>query len=123
MAKDDILTIEDVLNKSGRYLPEDDVAYIRRAYDFAEEAHKEQYRKSGEAYIIHPVQVAGILVELEMDPETIAGGFLHDVVEDTEVTIDVIETEYNHEVAMHVDAVTKLGKIKYKSKEALQPEK
>src|SRR5690625_1352105 len=122
MAKDDVLTIEDVLREAGRYLIEDDVAYIRRAYDFAEQAHKDQYRKSGEAYIIHPIQVAGILVELEMDPETIAGGFLHDVVEDTEVTIDVIETEFNHEVAMLVDGVTKLGKIKYKSKEALQAE-
>ncbi|HLR41312.1 MAG TPA: bifunctional (p)ppGpp synthetase/guanosine-3',5'-bis(diphosphate) 3'-pyrophosphohydrolase [Virgibacillus sp.] len=122
MAKDDVLTIEDVLKEAGRYLIEDDVAYIRRAYDFAEQAHKDQYRKSGEAYIIHPIQVAGILVELEMDPETIAGGFLHDVVEDTEVTIDAIETEFNHEVAMLVDGVTKLGKIKYKSKEALQAE-
>src|SRR5690625_620901 len=122
MAKDDVLTIEDVLKEAGRYLIEDDVAYIRRAYDFAEQAHKDQYRKSGEAYIIHPIQVAGILVELEMDPETIAGGFLHDVVEDTEVSIDAIETEFNHEVAMLVDGVTKLGKIKYKSKEALQEE-
>src|SRR5690625_4725133 len=122
MAKDDVLTIEDVLREAGRYLIEDDVAYIRRAYDFAEQAHKDQYRKSGEAYIIHPIQAAGILVELEIDTETIAGRFLHDVVEDTVVTIDVIETEFNHEVAMLVDGVTKLGKIEYKSKEALQAE-
>src|SRR5699024_5614208 len=122
MAKDDVLTIEDVLKEAGRYLIEDDVAYIRRAYDFAEQAHKDQYRKYGEAYIIHPIQVAGILVELEMDPETIAGGFLHDVVEDTEVISDASETELNNEVDMIVDVVTKLSKIKYKSKEALQAE-
>ena len=122
MAKGDILTIEDVIHKARRYLIEEDVAFIHRAYDFAEYAHRDQYRKSGEPYIVHPVQVAGILVEMGMDSETIAGGFLHDVVEDTEVTFEDLETEFNHEVATLVDGVTKLGKIKYKSKEALQAE-
>jgi len=122
MAKDDILTIEDVIGKATRYLPDDDIAFIRSAYNYAKQAHKDQYRKSGEAYIIHPIQVAGILVELEMDPETIAGGFLHDVIEDTNISFESIETEFNHEVAMLVDGVTKLGKIKYKSKEVLQAE-
>src|SRR5699024_2184541 len=122
MSKDDILTIEDVIGKATRYLPDDDIAFIRSAYNYAKQAHKDQYRKSGEAYIIHPIQVAGILVELEMDPETIAGGFLHDVIEDTNISFESIETEFNHEVAMLVDGVTKLGKIKYKSKEALQAE-
>src|SRR5699024_4671707 len=79
-----------------------------------------QYRKSGEAYIVHPVQVAGILVDLKMDPVTIAGGFLHDVVEDTNVTLDTLEEEFGEAVAMLVDGVTTLGKIKYQSKEALQ---
>ncbi|WP_164668509.1 RelA/SpoT family protein [Virgibacillus doumboii] len=122
MAKEDILTIEDVLGKARRYLTEEDTLFLRRAYDFAESAHKDQFRKSGESYIVHPVQVAGILVELEMDPETIAGGFLHDVVEDTNVSLEELEEHFNHEVAMLVDGVTKLGKIKYKSKEALQAE-
>ncbi|WP_099158624.1 RelA/SpoT family protein [Virgibacillus ndiopensis] len=122
MAKEAILTIEDIVDKARQYLTEDDAAFIRRAFQYAEHAHADQFRKSGEPYIIHPVQVAGILVELEMDPETIAGGFLHDVVEDTDVTVDQLEEEFNHEVAMLVDGVTKLGKIKYKSKEAIQAE-
>ncbi|ASK63092.1 (p)ppGpp synthetase [Virgibacillus phasianinus] len=122
MAKDDILTSEDVIDRAREYLSEDDAAFVRRAYEFAERAHSDQFRKSGEPYIIHPVQVAGILAELEMDSETIAGGFLHDVVEDTTVTLEDLEENFNHEVAMLVDGVTKLGKIKYKSKEAIQAE-
>lgn len=122
MSKDKILTADEVIEKASLYLSEDDTRFIRRAYDYAQEAHKEQYRKSGEPYIIHPVQVAGILVELEMDPVTIAGGFLHDVVEDTNVTVDELKNTFNEEVAMLVDGVSKLGKIKYKSKEAQQAE-
>lgn len=122
MAKEDILTIEDVLNKARRYLAEDDVDFLQRAYDYAANAHENQFRKSGEPYIIHPVQVAGILLDLEMDPETVAGGFLHDVVEDTDVTTEDLQKSFNYEVAMLVDGVTKLGKIKYKSKEAIQAE-
>lgn len=122
MSKDDILTIEDVMHKTSRYLPEKDIAFIRRAYNFAKDAHVHQFRKSGEPYIIHPVQVASILVDLQMDPETIAGGFLHDVIEDTDITLEDIEAAFNKEVAILVDGVTKLGKIKYKSKEALQAE-
>jgi len=122
MAKDDILSIEDVINKARDYLTSDDARFLKRVYAFSENAHKGQIRKSGEPYITHPVQVAGILVNLEMDPETIAGGLLHDVVEDTDVTLEELEETFNHEVAMLVDGVTKLGKIKYKSKEALQAE-
>src|SRR5699024_7546601 len=122
MAKDELLTSEEVIGKARSYLSKEDAGFLHRAYKFAEDAHKDQYRKSGEPYIVHPVQVAGILVELEMDPVTIAGGFLHDVVEDTEVTLEQIEDAFDEEVAMLVDGVTKLGKIKYKSKEALQAE-
>lgn len=122
MAKDDMLTIEDITDKVSAYVSEDDISFINRAYKYAYEAHKNQYRKSGEPYIIHPVQVAGILVGLQMDPETIASGFLHDVVEDTDVTLDQLKEAFNSEVAMLVDGVTKLGKIKYKSKEAQQAE-
>src|SRR5699024_11012741 len=119
MAMDTILTIEEILKTASSYLDEEDMDILKRAYVFAKNAHAEQYRRSGEPYIIHTVQVAGILVELGMDPETIAGGFLHDVVEDTDVTLEAIEESFNHEVAMLVDGVTKLGKIKYKSKEVL----
>ncbi|SFD57302.1 GTP pyrophosphokinase [Lentibacillus persicus] len=122
MAKEEILTSEDVINKARTYLSKEDADYLYRAYKYAETAHKDQYRKSGEPYIVHPVQVAGILVDLEMDPVTIAGGFLHDVVEDTDVTLESLEDSFDHELAMLVDGVTKLGKIKYKSKEALQAE-
>jgi len=122
MSKDDILTIEDILYMARSYLNKEDTEFIRRAYEFAKRAHANQYRKSGEPYIIHPTQVAGILVDLKMDPATIVGGFLHDVVEDTEETLEVIEETFNSEVAMLVDGVTKLGKIKYKSKEAIQAE-
>ncbi|GAB3802130.1 RelA/SpoT family protein [Virgibacillus kimchii] len=122
MAKGDILTIEEIINKAEKYLSEDDISFLWKAYEFAKEAHKDQFRKSGEPYIIHPVQVAGILVDLEMDAETIAGGFLHDVVEDTEITFEEIEHAFNHEIALLVDGVTKLGKIKYKSQEAIQAE-
>jgi len=122
VAKEIVLTAEEVIDKASVYLSSQDIDFIRRAYEYAHEAHKDQYRKSGEAYIVHPVQVAGILVDLKMDAETIAGGFLHDVVEDTDYTLKDIEEAFNHEVAMLVDGVTKLGKIKYKSKEELQAE-
>jgi guanosine-3',5'-bis(diphosphate) 3'-pyrophosphohydrolase len=122
MSKDQILTAENVIEQASHYLSSDDTAFIRRAYEYAKSAHEGQFRKSGEAYIIHPVQVAGILVHLELDPETIAGGFLHDAVEDTNVTIEELEQHFGNEVAMLVDGVTKLGKIKYKSKEAQQAE-
>jgi len=122
MAKDEILTITDIINKAKTYLLEDDVELIQRAYEYAKDSHKDQYRKSGEPYIIHPVQVAGILANLGMDAETIAGGFLHDVVEDTDVKLEDLEEAFNYEVAMLVDGVTKLGKIKYESKEVQQAE-
>lgn len=122
MAKDQNISAEDVLNKTSEYLNEENVAFVKRAYKFAENAHKDQFRKSGEPYIIHPIQVAGILADLEMDPATIAAGFLHDVVEDTEVTLADISNEFSSEVAMLVDGVTKLGKIKYKSHEEQQAE-
>jgi GTP diphosphokinase / guanosine-3',5'-bis(diphosphate) 3'-diphosphatase len=122
MANDQVLTAEQVIDKTRGYLNEEHVAFIEKAYDYAREAHREQYRKSGEPYIIHPIQVAGILADLEMDPATVAAGFLHDVVEDTEITLQDISKVFNSEVAMLVDGVTKLGKIKYKSHEEQQAE-
>ncbi|MFJ5965434.1 MULTISPECIES: bifunctional (p)ppGpp synthetase/guanosine-3',5'-bis(diphosphate) 3'-pyrophosphohydrolase [unclassified Bacillus (in: firmicutes)] len=122
MANEQVLTAQQVIDKAREYLSAEHIQFIERAYEFAENAHREQYRKSGEPYIIHPIQVAGILVDLEMDPSTIAGGFLHDVVEDTEVTLQDLKEHFNEEVAMLVDGVTKLGKIKYKSQEEQQAE-
>ncbi|MET3699987.1 GTP pyrophosphokinase [Bacillus oleivorans] len=122
MANDQVLTAEQVIDRTKKYLNEEHVALVQKAYEFAQEAHKEQYRKSGEPYIIHPIQVAGILADLEMDPSTVAAGFLHDVVEDTQVSLDELKAVFNEEVAMLVDGVTKLGKIKYKSHEEQQAE-
>ncbi|SLM96912.1 GTP pyrophosphokinaseppGpp synthetase I [Brachybacterium faecium] len=122
MVKDQNLSIEEVIAKAALYLNEKHIAFITGAYEFARDSHAHQIRKSGEPYIIHPIQVAGILVDLEMDPNTIAAGFLHDVVEDTDVTLDEIAKAFNNEVAMLVDGVTKLGKIKFKSHEEQQAE-
>ncbi|MCM2531540.1 bifunctional (p)ppGpp synthetase/guanosine-3',5'-bis(diphosphate) 3'-pyrophosphohydrolase [Neobacillus pocheonensis] len=122
MANDQVLTADQVIDKVAVYLNDENVALVKKAYEFAKHSHRDQYRKSGEPYIIHPIQVAGILADLEMDPSTVAAGFLHDVVEDTNVSLKDISNEFNDEVAMLVDGVTKLGKIKYKSHEEQQAE-
>ena len=95
------------------YHPSADLSMVEKAYRIAYEAHKDQKRKSGEPYIIHPVSVAIILAELELDKETIVAGLLHDVVEDTVMTLDDIEREFNPEIALLVDGVTKLTQINY----------
>lgn len=117
MAKDEILTGPGVIRLVSQYMSAEHVAFVQKALDYATEAHKEQFRKSGEPYIIHPIQVAGILAELHMDPHTVATGFLHDVVEDTPITLADLTRDFGSDVAMLVDGVTKLGKIKYKSHE------
>ncbi len=96
-----------------KYHPSDDISLIEKAYRVADEAHKGQVRKSGEAYIIHPLCVAIILAELELDKETIVAGLLHDVVEDTVMTVEEIAAEFSDEVALLVDGVTKLGQLSY----------
>ena len=115
-------TSQEVIALCLTYMNNEHVAFVKRAFDYADEAHKGQMRKSGEAYIMHPIQVAGILAELKMDPVTVATGFLHDVVEDTEYTYDDLSELFTQEVADLVDGVTKLGKIKFKSKKEHQAE-
>mgnify|MGYP000959560330 FL=1 len=105
-----------------KYHPSADVTQIEKAYNLAKKAHGDQKRKSGEPYIIHPLWVAIILADLEMDKETIIAALLHDVVEDTEYTYEDIEREFSKEIADLVDGVTKLGQIKYQSKEETQAE-
>ena len=99
---------EDLLQRIRKYHPAEDISLVERAYKFAEEAHRNQFRKSGEPYIIHPLCVAIILADLEMDLETIAAGLLHDVVEDTICTNEEICEMYGSDVALLVDGVTKL---------------
>ena len=97
-----------------------DVDIIKKAYNLAFEAHKDQKRESGEPYIIHPVSVAIILTEMGMDTNTIVAGLLHDVIEDTDYTYDDIAKIFNKEIANLVDGVTKINKIRYKTKEEQQ---
>lgn len=94
-----------------KYHPSSDISMIEKAYAIAKEAHKDQKRKSGEPYIIHPLCVAIILAELELDKETIVGGILHDVVEDTIMTTEEIAKEFSDEIALLVDGVTKLTQL------------
>ncbi len=98
-----------------KYHPSTDVTMIEKAYRLAAEAHGDQCRKSGEPYIVHPLWVAIILADLEMDKETIAAGLLHDVVEDTQINEKEIAKDFGEEVALLVDGVTKLGRLSYSS--------
>ena len=99
---------EDLISRVRKYHPSDDISMIEKAYKIADEAHHGQVRKSGEPYIIHPLYVAIILADLELDKETICAGILHDVVEDTILTKEEIEAEFGPDVALLVDGVTKL---------------
>lgn len=104
---------EKLIDSVLKYHPSTDISMIEKAYRIADDAHKNQVRKSGEAYIIHPLCVAIILAELELDKETIVAGLLHDVVEDTVMTEQEIAEEFGDEVALLVDGVTKLGQLSY----------
>ena len=103
----------ELIEKVKKYHPSDDVSLIEKAFNIANVAHEGQLRKSGEPYIIHPICVATILADLELDKETIVSGLLHDVVEDTIMTLEEISEQFGHEVAIIVDVVTKLGQLSY----------
>lgn len=106
---------EILIKDVSKYHPSDDISMIEKAYKIANKAHENQFRKSGEPYIIHPLCVAIILARLELDKETIVAGILHDVVEDTPLTSQDITREFNQEIAQLVDGVTKLTQISYET--------
>ena len=110
MPKEENLTGNQVVALTKKYLTAEDVAFVQKALIYAMECHSGQTRKSGEPYIVHPIQVAGILAKLKLDAVSVACGFLHDVVEDTAATLDDLEREFGHDVRVIVDGVTKLGK-------------
>lgn len=112
--------LNKLLERVEKYCNNVDKDFITKAYNFAISAHKEQKRESGEPYIVHPIEVAGILAEMGLDTNTIAAALLHDVIEDTGYSFDDIVREFNVEVATLVEGVTKLGKIEYKTKEEQQ---
>ena len=116
------MTIEDVINTTKKNNRKSDSKLIRKVYNYAKAHHKGQLRKSGEPYIIHPVQVAYILSTLGLDDSTICAALLHDVVEDTEITKQDLENEFGEEIAELVDGVTKLSKLQYASMEEQQVE-
>ena len=116
------ITIEDVITTTKKNNRKSDSKLIRKVYNYAKAHHEGQLRKSGEPYIIHPVQVAYILSTLGLDDSTICAALLHDVVEDTDITKQDLENEFGKEIAELVDGVTKLSKLKYASMEEQQVE-
>ena len=112
--------LENLIKKIEKNCSKEEIELVKKAYEIANGAHKQQKRESGEPYIVHPVEVACILADMGMDADTIVAGLLHDVIEDTEYTYEDIEREFNKQIADLVEGVTKLGKIKYKSKEEQQ---
>ena len=120
-----VLTVtryRDLLRAVRSYRPDDDLALIRKAYDFSMQHHKGSARESGEPYLAHPLQVATILAEMQLDATAIAAGLLHDVVEDTKGTADDIKAEFGEQVAHIVEGVTKISKIEFASSEDAQAE-
>src|SRR5688572_22243300 len=107
----DAHTIQELIQKAGLYLPGQAVEKIQEAYLFAKKAHEGQFRRSGEPYVGHPVEVAYILANLEQDVSAICAGLLHDTVEDSQITVKEITEKFGNEVFLLVDGVTKLSRI------------
>ncbi len=116
------LTIEELCKRLEGYDPDADLTLFRKAFIFAEKSHKGQMRSSGEEYIVHPLNVAGTLIKLRLDMDSIVAGLLHDVVEDCDVTPEEIEKEFSSSIAQIVVGLTKISKIKFKTKEESQAE-
>ena len=122
-AEQGYMSLEDLIRRIRKYHPEDDMDLVRRAYHYAEKAHENQKRKSGEPYFSHPCAVAVILTDLMLDATTIAAGLLHDCVEDVDgVTQETIRQEFGQEVELLVDGVTKLSQLNFASREEAQAE-
>ncbi len=117
-----MLLLDDLVTRVRTYHPHADVELLEKAYLFAANAHRGQMRKSGDPYFIHPTSVAGVIAELRLDVASICAGLLHDVAEDTEVSIPEIEEGFGREIAQLVDGVTKLGNLTFQSKEDKQAE-
>lgn len=118
----EVVSIDDLVGQIKTYQPAEAASLAEKAYRFAAAAHEGQQRVSGEEYISHPLGVAKILADLQLDPVSICAALLHDVVEDTTVTAEELEKQFGKETAMLVDGVTKLSRIEYKSKEEQQLE-
>jgi guanosine-3',5'-bis(diphosphate) 3'-pyrophosphohydrolase len=116
------VTIDNLIEKILSYNPDADVGLLRRAYQFSSEAHSSQKRIEGSPYIEHPVAVASILADMKMDVATIAAGLLHDTIEDTNTTVKDIKDIFGDEIAFLVEALTKLSRIEFKTKEEAQAE-
>ena len=110
------MTIEEVLEVINKYNPEE-IDRVKKAYKMAERAHRNQKRESGEPYIIHPIHVCMNLAQLYADGDSLCAGLLHDVVEDTDVTLEEIKKEFGPDVAKLVDGVTKISNLHYNTKD------
>lgn len=110
-------TIDSLIQKIKEYAPQADLEMVQLAYDFADDAHRGQTRKSGEPYIIHPLATAHILADMRIDPLIITAALLHDVPEDTKVTLEQIKENFGEEIFLMVQGITKLGKLKYRGVE------
>ncbi|MRR15085.1 MAG: bifunctional (p)ppGpp synthetase/guanosine-3',5'-bis(diphosphate) 3'-pyrophosphohydrolase [Deltaproteobacteria bacterium] len=117
-----MLRINDILDKAQAYLPTDELEMIQKAYIYSATVHQGQVRLSGEPYLTHPMEVAGILVDMKMDSATIISGLLHDTIEDTLTTREQIEREFGKDVAFLVNGLTKLSRISFGSQEERQAE-
>jgi len=117
-----MIRFEDLVERAESYIPEADVEQLRRAYVFSAFAHKGQVRRSGEPYLVHPLEVAYFLADLKLDPAAIIAGLLHDVVEDTLTTVERIQELFGQEVAHLVEGVTKIGAIPFSSSAERQAE-
>ncbi|HZJ85990.1 MAG TPA: bifunctional (p)ppGpp synthetase/guanosine-3',5'-bis(diphosphate) 3'-pyrophosphohydrolase [Erysipelotrichaceae bacterium] len=123
MRNQDNMTFEDIMYEARQYITkEDDLALIKKAYDFAQKMHKGQYRKSGEPYVIHVIQVGYILATLHVGPKTIAAGLLHDVIEDTDITNEEFIEIFGKEIYSLVEGVTKIGNLEFNDLKEYQAE-